>query len=238
MGEAEGVVVVVVDGDFVVVVVVAFEVDGELEALEDLALVGAEETIGVLDAGLVVVLNEDELGTTCVVIVFELVGLVAGDEVDVSDGELANVEDICEAELVKGDVELELANVEDACEAELVKGNVELELEDVAMLLADVDGSVTSEVDEEVDAAVEVVVVVVTGGLAVVVVAAAVVVVDELEVAVPSEGVAEHVDTRRPFAKFIRPSAPNGSLVPSGTVPTVQGQNQTAIKNKFTYRMH
>ena len=218
MGEAEGVVVVVVDGDFVVVVVVAFEVDGELEALEDLALVGAEETIGVLDAGLVVVLNEDELGTTCVVIVFELVGLVAGDEVDVSDGELANVED--------------------ACEAELVKGNVELELEDVAMLLADVDGSVTSEVDEEVDAAVEVVVVVVTGGLAVVVVAAAVVVVDELEVAVPSEGVAEHVDTRRPFAKFIRPSAPNGSLVPSGTVPTVQGQNQTAIKNKFTYRMH
>ena len=41
-----------------------------------------------------------------------------------------------------------------------------------------------------------------------------------LGVAFPSEGVAEHVDTRSPVAKFLRPSADSASLGPSGTVPT------------------
>lgn len=64
------------------------------------------------------------------------------------------------------------------------------------------------------------------------------VVVVEVEVAFPSEGVAEHVDTRSPVANLARPSPLSGSLGPSGTVPTNIKLVDAALGSGSTYHRH
>ncbi len=60
-----------------------------------------------------------------------------------------------------------------------------------------------------------------------------------VEVGFPSEGVAEHVDTRSPVANLVRPSGANASLGPSGTVPTTKKSviRSSRLKGR-AYRRH